>query len=157
MIDIGRPHATLLCGFLAIVAIVTSPASAELLRIEVDANGSVGGHTWVPGSGQRSNHQIPSPGYVRDSMQIANHCVGYIGDVPTMTVLLRTGAQAEVTVESQADPVIVMVGPSGQVFCNDDYNGLNPGLFETFEAGSWDIYVGSYSPSDPIQFELILH
>ncbi len=142
-----------LCAFLT----MSAPALAELLRIEVDVNGGVGSHTWVPGSERRSAHQIPAPGYLRDAAQVGNHCIGFIGDTPTMTVTLRTATQAQVTVESQSDPVLVMVGPGGQVFCNDDSNGLNPALFETFEAGQWDIYVGSYGSGQPFPFELILH
>lgn len=49
------------------------------------------------------------------------------------------------TVQSSSDMTMAVRSPSGQVFCNDDTNGLNPEIATSFPAGNVEVYVGMYS------------
>ncbi len=76
-------------------------------------------------------------------------CTGYVGLTPTARVLVPAEAYGEIRVESyDYDPVLYLEGPGGQILCNDDYDGYDPGVYSSFAAGVWEIYVGTYSPND---------
>ena len=39
-----------------------------------------------------------------------------------------------------------MLGDDGSVQCNDDYDGLDPGVDAWFEPGGYDIWLGGFGP-----------
>lgn len=83
------------------------------------------------------------------------YCSGYIGDAPSLRVTVPTAGEAEVTVTSGSDPVLVMRGPDGELYCNDDYDGLNPGFYMWFEPGVWEIWIGSFGMGS--EFSATIH
>jgi hypothetical protein len=70
-------------------------------------------------------------------------CTGWIPEQPQHTLTLTETQALRVHVAAPADTTLVMHGPAGSR-CNDDRNGHDPGLDATFEAGTWQVYVGSY-------------
>lgn len=85
--------------------------------------------------------------YTRDAWSEFS-CTGYIGSEPTLTYWNVGGNMLTVEVSSQSDPVLVVIGPNGQISCNDDTNGLDPAVYGLQGDGMWDIYVGTYSMSN---------
>lgn len=148
----------LVAGILLALSLLPGTASrAELLRISVDNADGTTHSRWTPGTSRSHNLQIPPTGYIHAVGTRHQGCVGYIDLQPTLTVYLSSSTQSSVTVTSQADPVLFMVGPRGQMLCNDDFNGLDPSIEGTFDAGQWDIYVGSYSQRQAFPFTLTIH
>ena len=102
--------------------------------------------------------QIPVSvtGYYRDAYDLDSYCYGYIPDAPTVRIQIDFEGYAELTVESSSDPILLVQGPDDYVYCNDDYYGLNPGLYQYWYPGIYDVYVGSYSPGDVFEATLNL-
>jgi hypothetical protein len=78
-------------------------------------------------------------------------CRGYVPAAPQHTITL-TAPFATLRFSVHSDPTdttIVVRSPTGQVFCNDDTNGLNPEIVNSFPAGPVQIFVGNYSSSAP--------
>lgn len=60
--------------------------------------------------------------------------------LPVAEATLYIGAQAE-----EIDTTLMVVTPSGEMVCGDDYAGMNPGLvFGDAEAGDYKVWVGAY-------------
>jgi len=51
-----------------------------------------------------------------------------------------------IEVQSPEDTTIVIKGPGGS-WCNDEYQGKNPGLAGQWQPGTYGIWVGSYDKS----------
>jgi len=74
-------------------------------------------------------------------------CVGFITpDQPDLVVETGFGLpQLMVYMVSEADGVLVISGPDGSVHCNDDFDGLNPGvMIPNPQPGAWAIFAGTY-------------
>ncbi len=71
-------------------------------------------------------------------------CVGYVDREPDHTIEL-TGFFPSLTLEvkSSEDTTLVVRGPGGS-WCNDDFDGKNPGITGQWFSGSYEIWVGSY-------------
>jgi hypothetical protein len=76
-----------------------------------------------------------------------SYCSGWIPYSPSYTLEVTSDMTVSLSAYSASDLVLVVIGPSGQIYCNDDYDGLNPGLSEWMSAGSYSVYVGEYSAS----------
>lgn len=81
-----------------------------------------------------------------------NRCAGYFADAPDMRVHFATGDfgyPLSFYVDSREDTVLLVNTPDGQWHCNDDASRLNPAItFDTPLAGQYDIWVGTYSPTN---------
>lgn len=71
-------------------------------------------------------------------------CAGYVPDAPTEVFWALSPGALSIEVHSNSDPVLVVVGPDGQVLCNDDTNGLDPAVYTQTTDGRWEVFVGSY-------------
>lgn len=81
----------------------------------------------------------------RDSTRLGSGCAGYVSNAPDVKVAYGGGAGNPLIfrVTSDADTMLVINGPDGRWHCNDDANGLNPGLiFRNAGAGTYDVWVG---------------
>ncbi len=95
--------------------------------------------------------------YVRDADDIASWCSGFIRDTPDFVVRVPYPAWGYVSVESSADPVLVIRHEDGTVECNDDYNGLNPAIDMYFAAGTMEVWVGSFGSSSVFDATITFH
>jgi hypothetical protein len=125
-----------------------------------------GGHpggTPPPPSGPAAGATL-APGFMPDPMMVtgtaggmisastfSGDCRGYVGLTPNHSFTLTAPfSTLRFTVTSNAqDTTMVVRSPTGQVFCNDDTNGLSPEIVNSFPAGVVQVYVGVYSSGTP--------
>lgn len=75
-------------------------------------------------------------------------CSGFFSNPPDFRMAFTTGSglSLSITSLSQDDTVLLVNGPDGQWYCNDDTWGLNSAVtFPTPQDGVYDIWVGTYS------------
>lgn len=78
-------------------------------------------------------------------------CIGYFAEAPDMRVHYEAGTQYPLAffVDSREDTVLLVNTPDGAWHCNDDTVALNPAIeFDKPLSGQYDIWVGTYAPSD---------
>jgi hypothetical protein len=81
-----------------------------------------------------------------DAASIEGNCVGMIADAPDFRLQYTGGgSQLFVGVVSSTDTTLVVNGPDGTWYCDDDSNGFNPVVGgDSPDAGQYDIWVGTY-------------
>ncbi len=84
-----------------------------------------------------------------DASTRSSSCRGFIANAPDVRVNYTAGQfqRLIVSVNSSADTTLVINGPDGQWYCDDDggVNGLNPAItFSPPRSGQYDIWVGTY-------------
>ncbi len=93
--------------------------------------------------------RVESAGTV-DAATVDEACVGVIPSAPDV-VVNWTGAADQLSffVYSDVDPTLLVVTPSGEILCNDDYSldTLNPVVtIAAPEEGLYAVFVGSFNP-----------
>lgn len=75
-----------------------------------------------------------------------SNCLGSIANAPDVRVNYQAGSlPLNFYVTSNEDTTLVINGPDGQWYCNDDTNGLNPAVvFANPGSGQYDVYIGHY-------------
>lgn len=83
-----------------------------------------------------------------NAQTLSSSCQGFIANAPDVRLNYRAGQyQLFISVDASADTTLVVNGPDGQWYCDDDggNNGLNPLIrFNTPASGQYDIWVGTY-------------
>lgn len=83
-----------------------------------------------------------------NAQTLSSSCRGFIAQAPDVRVNYRAGQyQLMVSADSQTDTTLVINGPDGSWYCDDDSgnNGLNPLIrFNNPQSGQYDIWVGTY-------------
>jgi hypothetical protein len=99
--------------------------------------------------------QVYSGGGV-DASSLGGSCVGMIADSPDVVVNFRSqGGTLSFTHGSSGDTSLVINGPDGRYYCNDDTNGLNPVLtWGSAPSGQYDVWVGAVG--DPVGGTLLI-
>ncbi|WP_417600652.1 hypothetical protein [Pararhodobacter oceanensis] len=75
-------------------------------------------------------------------------CAGFITPArPDLVINAEAGLpQLMVYMASEADGTLVISGPDGQIYCNDDFEQLNPGvMIPNAPAGDYSVFAGTYS------------
>jgi hypothetical protein len=84
----------------------------------------------------------------RNAESLSSSCRGFISDAPDVRVNYTAGQyQLMISADSSADTTLVVNGPDGSWYCDDDggNNGLNPLIrFSSPASGQYDIWVGTY-------------
>lgn len=79
---------------------------------------------------------------------VSSSCSGYIAGAPDVRLNYQAGGYPLIlSVASSSDTTLVVNGPDGSWYCDDDggVNGLNPSLrFGSPRSGQYDIWVGTY-------------
>ncbi|MGB3512752.1 MAG: hypothetical protein WBA93_26750 [Microcoleaceae cyanobacterium] len=71
-------------------------------------------------------------------------CIGFIDKQPDHRLVLNGFFQSlTLEVKSSEDTTLVVRGPGGS-WCNDDFEGKNPGIGGQWFSGTYEIWVGSY-------------
>jgi hypothetical protein len=82
-------------------------------------------------------------------------CRGHIEANPShMLNLTAPFTYLRAHVRSGSDATLVVRGPDGQFWCNDDREGLNPVIDGPWAAGTWRIWVGSYSSGTSLSYSI---
>jgi hypothetical protein len=72
-------------------------------------------------------------------------CVGYAKAKPNSTIELTDFFESlSIVVQSTEDTALIIQGPGG-IWCNDDYQGKNPGVSGQWLPGTYKIWVSSYA------------
>jgi serine protease Do/protease YdgD len=81
-----------------------------------------------------------------DARRLGSNCVGAIANPPDVRLNYRAGNfPLFISVRSSADTTLVINLPNGQWLCNDDFQGLNPGvILQNPPSGQYDIWVGTF-------------
>lgn len=91
-------------------------------------------------------------GGARRAANVSSNCRGWIANAPDYSVYYVAGSTFDLTIgaTSESDTTLVVNGPSGNWYCDDDSGeGLNPSLtFGNPQSGRYDIWVGSYREGD---------
>lgn len=75
-------------------------------------------------------------------------CVGFVDEPPDHTIVLTAFFDyLSLIVESPQDTTIVISGPGG-TWCNDDFQGKNPGIAGQWLPGTYRVWVGSYDKNN---------
>jgi hypothetical protein len=81
-------------------------------------------------------------------------CTGFANAVPDHTLRLRAFFNSlTIQVESSEDTALVVQGPGG-IWCNDDFQGKNPGVMGQWLPGKYDIWVSTYAKNQPAPYVL---
>ncbi len=81
-----------------------------------------------------------------EGIEFGETCNGFFADAPDYVVNYGGDMALRITATSQEDTTMAVVTPDGQVLCNDDFSGLNPGLVTPDgAAGDYAIWIGTFS------------
>ncbi len=81
-------------------------------------------------------------------------CLGFGKGQPDQVLRLNSGFRdLTVVVKSNVDTTIVVKGPGG-TWCNDDFQGKNPGLDGQWQAGEYKIWIGTQSRNQSVNYVL---
>lgn len=150
----GRSVKIAACVAFALLLSYAVSASADIFRFETDPPPRDIGERWVPGESRRFD--LNTLNFTQPANNTGPGCSGYISEEPTVELNIEQEGQGTIRVESNADPVMVLENPDGEVFCIDDFNGLNPGVAQSFSRGLWRVWVGSYSQQASFPYTLVL-
>jgi hypothetical protein len=76
---------------------------------------------------------------------LGSSCVGTVASSPDVVLNFDSaGGRLAIGVLADTDTSLVINGPDGRFYCNDDNSGLNPGLvWGRAPSGQYDIWVGA--------------
>jgi hypothetical protein len=81
-------------------------------------------------------------------------CKGFMDEVPKHTVKLTNRFDyLKFVVQSPADTTMIIKGPGG-TWCNDDFDGKNPGIVGEWLPGTYQIWIGSYEKNEYLPYTL---
>lgn len=84
----------------------------------------------------------------RNAQNLSSSCRGFISDAPDVRLNYSAGQyQLMISADSSTDTTLVVNGPDGRWYCDDDggNNGMNPLVrFTNPGSGQYDIWVGTY-------------
>lgn len=87
----------------------------------------------------------------RDASRLGNGCAGYVASAPDYRLHFDAGSlPLIIAAESNQDTTLVINGPDGRWYCDDDGSGrLDPVVrFDNPGSGQYDIWVGVYDSED---------
>lgn len=111
---------------------------------------------------QPSTHRVAvtAGGSVDVNAQNIGRCYGYAASAPDVRLHWTGASELMLSFVASAqgdDTVIVVNDPNGNWHCNDDMEGLNPGLnFQNAPTGQYDIWIGSYGSGNYHDGELLI-
>lgn len=83
-------------------------------------------------------------------------CRGYVGFAPNFRVAVADARPVRFMAQGDRDLTIVVVGPTGQWWCNDDSDGLNPMVEITGPIpGLYSVYIGTYGTDRSLASALV--
>lgn len=81
-------------------------------------------------------------------------CSGFVTTNPDHVLKLTKFFNAlNLQVESNEDTALIIKGPGG-VWCNDDFDGKNPGISGQWQAGDYSVWVSSYKKNHAPNYTL---
>lgn len=116
-------------------------------RLNTDAEAAVGYITFGPQTRDDPRIVFDVMRSTEAAFGMGPQCAGYITmERPDIVISVDDGLpQMMIYMVSQADGTLVVSGPDGRLHCNDDFEGLHPGLvFENPQPGDYAVFAGTY-------------
>ena len=135
------------CAAVAVAAIATGPAVSQDFHLNPTYGTRVVNTGFTP---DPIRINLQSGGNI-DATRLGGDCKGMIANAPDYRVRYTAGTTFPliISVASSSDTTLVVNGPDGRWYCNDDGpNGLNPSVrWNHPTSGQYDIWVGTYGNS----------
>jgi hypothetical protein len=81
-------------------------------------------------------------------------CTGFVDEEPDHTLVLTNKFDyLKLEVDSPEDTTLIVSGPGGS-WCNDEFDGKNPGIIGEWLPGTYRIWVGSYKRDKYLPYTL---
>lgn len=117
-----------------------------------------GGATTVPSGGQTFSlaagftavTQAGTAGGNQDASELYPDnpdCLGSVASSADHVITVEGSVGVAINVTADDDTTLVITGPGGP-YCNDDFEGLNPGWQGTLAAGEYQVFVGTYDADE---------
>ncbi|RUR77829.1 hypothetical protein ACF3DV_28185 [Chlorogloeopsis fritschii PCC 9212] len=91
-----------------------------------------------------SGGSLPGNQVVNKTETSTGPCAGFIDKKPDHILKLTSKFDyLKLQVESPEDTTLIVSGPGG-IWCNDDFEGKNPGILGEWLPGTYQLWVGSY-------------
>jgi hypothetical protein len=152
------PIARILAASAALIAATAGIASAQ----DYKAQATYGSANLTSGF-QPDPHDVSvvSGGTVNVAQTLGNNCTGFVANAPDFDLTFTAGAAGYpliISVTSTADTTLVINGPDGQWYCDDDSGeGNNPSVrFNAPASGLYDIWIGTYGGASNISSTLTI-
>jgi len=113
--------------------------------------------TLLPGFTPDPHNAAGTSGGAANASNTNSSCRGWISSTPDH--IFRAGRDfnfLRIFAESSGDTTLVIQTPNGQMRCNDDTYGRNPMVEGRFPAGTYRIWIGSYSEGENLRYQLKL-
>lgn len=99
-----------------------------------------------------SGGSVPASNVAGKTETPTGPCVGFVDEPPDHTLVLTSYFNyLRLQVESPQDTTLVIKGPGG-TWCNDDFQGKNPGIVGQWQAGTYQVWVGSYDTNNYLPY-----
>lgn len=136
----GTPIATIALYTTALCLIAATQTQAQPANIQLNP-----GFTPNPLQAQgQGGGTVSVPEIVGAANSPTGPCAGFADQEPNHTLVLSEFFNAlSLQVQSSEDTALAIQGPGG-VWCNDDFEGSNPGVTGQWLAGTYKIWVSSY-------------
>lgn len=137
----------------ALAAVCTTSVAAQ----DISAAPNYGDLRLAPGFSPDPNLVVVRAGGSIDVAGNLKACSGYVTSAPDLRLHWDGNGSLDlkVSVISNADTTLVINGPSGTWYCDDDSGeGSNPSLTLSSVAGQYDIWVGTFG-SDETQSAVV--
>lgn len=81
-------------------------------------------------------------------------CTGFVDEEPDHTLQLTSKFDyLKLEVDSPEDTTLIITGPGGS-WCNDEFDGENPGIIGEWLPGTYKIWIGSYEKNRYLPYTL---
>lgn len=138
------------------IPVPTGPVIDTTGLIPVDAMGTIYLTTgFLPDPQSRTGTIVGTVDMNTTANMYGGTCRGYVQYTPSHIMTLNSAfAYLRVHVRSAADTTMIIQDPAGGYWCNDDADGFNPVIEGPWSAGTWRIWIGTYSPSNTATYSV---
>ena len=139
-----------ICSTVAVALVLGTGLGATPARADVSLNSGFG-QTSISGTAGGSTSLRDIAG--KDETATGS-CLGFGKGQPDQILRLNSAFRdLTVVVKSNTDTTIVVKGPGG-TWCNDDFQGKNPGLDGQWQAGEYKIWIGTQGRNQSVNYVL---
>lgn len=108
-----------------------------------------GGQTFTLAAGFTAVTQAGTAGGNQNAMDLYpdTDCLGTVASSADHVITVEGDVGVAINITADEDTTLVITGPGGP-YCNDDFDGLNPGWQGTLAAGEYQVFVGTYNADE---------